>query len=320
MSAEEFEQFRQKAKKILGYMPIKTPCVTCRTPDAEIPKESKLPSRKCLIRRCVDKTGVANCSYCTRFPCDTLKATAAIWNRENIEAKLGAPLSEEEYHSFVEPFEGIKRLETIRGSLRPDEIVEPAKVSTKIRIVDFPRDLSFSKEERASFKAVHNLLSNLLNSSLGLQGTDTLAQHRKLESKRAHVFRFLWIIGNYGKIEKGQTPHLVVDAETYITNRGSEKQLAIWSFVEAFVFKVLSEFGVCCERVALEGVTNEALTTGTGYLRKKGWVMQMSFQEKIGGAATLKALQIYVQRLDKKFGSKAFKRFREADMRILLKE
>ena len=318
MTAEDFEHYRNEAKRILGYMPIKTPCVTCQTPDAKIPKESRLPNRKCLIRRCVDKTGVANCAYCSRFPCDTLKATAGAWNRESIEAKLGAPISEEEYRSFVEPFEGIRRLEAIRASLKPDEIVEPAKVPTsEARIAEFPENLSFSKEETASFKAVHKLLAALHHSSLGLRGTDTFAQQHKLENLRAHVLRFLWILGSCGKFEKEKCAHLVVDAGTYFANRGSEKTLAIWSFVEDVVFRVLSEFGVCCERFALKGVKEEDLTTGTGYLRYKGWVMKMSFEEKISGTATLKAFQTYTRRLAKKYGKKAFKHFSTADMQIL---
>ena len=315
MIAEDFEQYRNEAKMILGYMPIKTPCVTCRTPDAKIPKESRLPNRKCLIRRCVDKSGVENCAYCARFPCDTLKATAVAWNRETIEAKLGTPLSEEKYHSFVEPFEGIKRLKAIRASLKPNEIVEPAKAAvSKTKLFDFPDNIA--NQDADSFKAVHSLIANLARSSLGLQDTDTLAQQHKLESQRAHVLRFLWIIGNHGKFEKDHC--LVVDAETYIDNRGGEKSLAIWSFVETFVFKVLREFGVNCELVTSEGVAIEDLTTGTGYLRKKGWVIEVSFEEKVGGAAALKALQTYVRRLDRKYGAKAFRRFREADMQVLL--
>jgi hypothetical protein len=317
MTAEEFEQYRRNAKKILGYMPIKTPCVTCQTPDAKIPKTAKLPNKKCLIRQCVDTAGVANCAYCARFPCDTLKATAGAWNRETIEAKLGAPVSEEEYHSFVEPFEGMKRLSTIRDSLKPDEIVEPAKVSfSKTGAAAFPENLSFSKEETAAFKAVHHLLAKLASSSLGLEGTDTFAQRQKLENLKAHVLRFLWIIGNYGESQKDHS--IVVDAETYIANRGGEKSLAIWAFVENVVFKVLSEFGVCCERVVLEGVAAEDLTTGTGYLRRKGWVMQVSFAENVGGEAALKSLQNYAHRLDRKYGAKAFRRFRDADMQVLL--
>jgi hypothetical protein len=316
MTAEEFEQYRQNAKKILGYMPIKTPCVTCQTPDAEIPKTSKLPNKKCLIRRCVDTAAVANCAYCTRFPCDTLKATAGAWNREIIEAKLGAPVTEEEYHSFVEPFEGMKRLSAIRASLKPEEIVEPAKVSSSKTVAAFPGNMAFSKEETAAFKAVHRLLAKVAGSSLGLQGTDTLAQRQKLENLKAYVSRFLWIIGKYGESQKDHS--LVVDAETYIANRGGEKSLAIWSFVEDVVFKVLSEFGVCCERVVSEGVAAEDLTTGTGYMRRKGWGMQVSFAENVGGASALKALQTYARLLDREYGAKAFRRFRDADMQVLL--
>ena len=318
MTAEDFERYRNNAKRILGYMPIKTPCVTCQTPDAKIPKESRLPNKKCMIRRCVDKSGVENCAYCSRFPCDTLKATAGAWNRESIEARLGEPISEEEFHSFVEPFEGINRLEASHASLKPDKIVEPAKVLTsEARIADFPENLPFSKEETASFKAVHMLLASLHDSSLGLQGTDTFAQRHKLENLRANVLRFLWILGSCGRLEKERRGCLVVDTRTYFANRGSEKTLAIWSFVQDAVFRILSEFGVCCERVALKGVKEEDLTTGTGYLRYKGWVMKMLFEEKIGGTATLKAFQTYTRRLAEKHGKKAFKRFSTADMQIL---
>jgi len=318
MSSEDFERYRNNAKRILGYMPIKTPCLTCQTPDAKIPRGSKLPNRKCLIRQCVDKTGVANCAYCSRFPCDTVKATAGAWNRKIIEEKLGAPLSQEEYHAFVEPFEGISRLEAIHASLKPEEIVEPAKMPTiEARIVDFPENLPFSKEETAAFKAIHGLLTTLQRSSLGLRDTDTFGQHYKLENRRAHVLRFLWVFGNYGKFEKEKSAPLVIDARTYLANRGSEKTLAIWSFLKDTVFRVLSEFGVSCERIALKGVKEEDLATGTDYLRSAGWVIKMSFDEKIGGTAALKALQTYVRRVDEKYGNKAFQHFQNADMRIL---
>ena len=113
MTTEEFENYRNKCKEILGYMPIKTPCVTCQTPDEKIPKTSKLPNKKCLIRQCVDKSRVENCAYCSLFSCYTLKATAGLWNRESIEAKLSSPISEETYRSYVEPFKGLKRLAAI---------------------------------------------------------------------------------------------------------------------------------------------------------------------------------------------------------------
>lgn len=319
MTSKEFEQFKNKAKRIVGYMPIKTACVTCQIPDDQIPKTSKLPSKKCLIRQCVDKTGIPNCAYCSRFPCDTLKETAGLWNRKSIEVKLGISISEEDYHSFVKPFEGLNRLEAIRASLKQEDIVEPAKVQRSQRkIVDFPENISF-EENLKGFKAVHKLLKDLEYSSLGLSATNTFAQHHKLENRKVHVLRFLWIFGNYGKVDSKSTS-LVVDAETYQDNRGKEKKLAIWSFVTDVVLKVLAEFGVRCERVALKGMDIEDLTTGTGYLRKKGWVMRMYFEEKIGGSNALKALQTYVKKLDKKYGSKTFNHFRNADMKVLLEK
>ncbi len=260
--------------------------------------------------------GVANCGYCTRFPCDTLKDTAGAWNRQKIEAKLGAPLSEEDYQSFVEPFEGLKRLETILASLTQAELVEPpTKTPTvKAKIADFPENLLFSKEETAAFKAVHKLLATLHDSPLGMSNTDTFAQQHKLENLRAHVFRVLWIFGCYGKLEQDQ---LLVDPEGYFANRGSEKTLAIWAFVQGTIFKILSEQGVSCERTALKGVKEEDLATGTGYLRGRGWIMTMKFKQKLGGAPVLKAFQEYTQMLDKKYGKKAFKQFVNVDMQVL---
>jgi hypothetical protein len=318
MTVQEFERYRNRAKEIVGYMPIKTPCVMCHTPDEEIPKGFKLPNRKCLIRLCIDKTGVANCAYCSRFPCDTVKATAGAWNRKTIEKKLGEPLSEEDYHAFVEPFEGISRLEAIHASLKPEEIVEPAKISTiETRIFGFPQSLPFSKEETAAFKVVHGLVTTLQRSSLGLRDADTFAQHYQLENRRVHVLRFLWILGSHGKFEKAKNTPLVIDARTFLENRGSEKTLAIWSFLRDTVFRVLSEFGVSCDRLALKGASEEDLVTGTDYLRSMGWIIKMSFDEKISGTAALKALQTYVRRLDEEYGKKGFHHFQDADMRVL---
>jgi len=248
-----------------------------------------------------------------------MKTTSGAWNRKKIEERLGAPISDDEYRTYVEPFEGINRLETIRASAKPSEIVEPAKAQTSEKgSADFPKNLPFSSKEIASFKAVHMLLASIKRSSLGMTDTDTFAQQHRLEDRRAHILRFLWILGRYGKLSKDKNGNLVADAKTYIDNRDAEKTLAIWSFVKDTVFKVLSDLGARCERVALEGVKDEDLTTGTGYLRNKGWIMQMSFDKKIGGAAALEALQTYTARLGKKYGKKAFQHFSDADMQILL--
>lgn len=318
MMPEEFEQYKKSAKKILGYMPIKTPCMTCKTPNEKIPKEIKLPRKKCLIRQCVDKSGMENCAFCSSFPCDTLLETADLWNKESIEKKLGTAISEKEYHIFVKPFEGFKRLKSIRASLKPDELVEPAKVTkSKIKMVSFSKKLPFKKNIK-TVKAIHNLLISLNTSSFGLQDFNTFAQHYKLEKIKAHIFRFLWILGKYSDIEKKKDSYMIVDSETYINNRESEKTLAIRSYIENIVFKNLTNNGIHSELVALNGVKNEDLTTGTGYLRKKGWLLKVSFEDKIGGLALIEEFQSYIKKLDKKHGKRAFQHFRNADMRILI--
>jgi len=319
MTAAEFEQFKKKAKAVLGYQPIAKACVTCQTPTEKIPKESKLPPRSCLIRQCVDKAGIMNCAYCARFPCQAEVSTGGLWNRKKFEEKLGAPVSEEDYHAFIEPFEALNRLEGIRAKLRPREIVEPPKMpAAKVKIIEFPKDLPFSKEETAAFKTVHKLLEKISQSELGLTDTDTFAQQRRLENRRAHVLRFLWIMAGFGEVKRENGSFIEVDAKTFLANRGNEKTLAIWSFLRDTVFKLLLDFGVHCERMIAKGVKEKDLETGTGYMRDKGWSMKISFDKKVGEASGLKAFQRYAKKLAAKYGKKAFSHFSEADMQVLI--
>ena len=319
MAAEEFEQYKKKAKEILGYTPMKTPCFTCQTPDEEIPKGSKLPPRSCLVRQCVDKTGVLNCAYCSRFPCEHAKDTGGAWNRQKIEEKLGRRISEEDYHTYVEPFEALPRLKSIRASLKAGEIVKAPEVPPiKIEIVDFPERSTLPQEETAAFRAVHHLLAKIESSSFGLEDIDVFAQQHRLKKRIPHFLRFLWVLSRFGNLIKEDGSHvLVVDAKNYLDNRGSEKTLASWPFVKDVILKTLSEFGVHCELVASKGVEEKNLTTPGGYLRNKGWTIRLSLDAKAGGFAALNALKIYTKQLDDKYGAKAFRYFSNADMHIL---
>ena len=319
MTAEEFEQYRKGAKEILGQMPMKTPCPTCQTPNAKIPKGSKLPPRSCLVRQCVDKNGVENCAFCSRFPCEHAKAHARThWNRQKIEEKIGQPISEENYHAYVEPFETLTRLKSIRASLKPEEVVEAAKISPiKTKVEGFPQRLNLSQKETAALRALHRLLTNIKHSTLGLKDTDLFAQNQILKNRIPHFLRFLWIFGLFGDLKVEDETHLVVEAKTYIDNRGSEKTLATWPFVKDVIIKILTEFGVHCKRVMLKGIKEKDLTTPGGIMRSKGWTMMMTFDENAGGIAALKALQIYAKKLDEKHGKKAFRYFRNVNMQVL---
>ena len=314
MTTEEFDQYKKRAKRILGHTPMKTPCLTCQIPEEDKPKGQKLPSRSCLVRRCVDKIGVENCAYCSRFPCGQVRDIAGAWNREFFEKKLGAPIPEEDYVAFVRPFEGMRNLEEIRASLGPDDIVDaPIVPPPKPKIVDFPEKLSFAKEETVAFKTLHQILVSVKRSSLGLKDTDVFAQQQRLKNRIPHFMRLLWILGRFGELKGEDEAHLVVDAKTYLDNRGNPT----WSFVKDVIFKILSEFGVHCERVILEGVKEKDLATLTGYLRGKGWIIRMTVDEKAGGVAVLRALQTYTKKLDEKYGKRAFRYFSNADMQIL---
>jgi len=243
------------------------------------------------------------------------------WTREKFEEKHGAPISEDDYLAFVEPFEGLKHLEEIRASLRPDDIVgAPTVPPLKTKIVDFPRDLPFSEDETKAFRTLHQLLATMKRSPLGLSGTDTYAQQNRLKSRRPVFFRFLYNFGLFGELRDEDGAHLMIDSKSYLANRGSEKTLASWPFVKDTIFKVLLEFGVHSEFVELEDAPKKGVTTGTGYLRDKGWFMKLTFDESVGGVAALKALKSYTTRLDEKYGKRAFRYFSNVDMWVLSEE
>lgn len=107
-----------------------------------------------------------------------------------------------------------------------------------------------------------------------------------------------------------------MNAKIYMNNRGSEKTLGSWLFLENTILKILPEFGIHCDRVVLEGVKEKDSMTPTGVLRKGGWVMTMIFNKSAGGVAALKALQTYTKKLDDKYGKKAFRYFANVDMRV----
>jgi hypothetical protein len=101
-----------------------------------------------------------------------------------------------------------------------------------------------------------------------------------------------------------------------MAHRGTEKSLAVWPLVENTI-KELQEFGVLCERVLSEEGKKKGVTTPTGYLRDKGWVLVMTFHEGAGGFAVLKALRDYCVIVNKKCGKKAFQYFLNVDMSVL---
>jgi len=278
-------------------------CDGCQAPDDENP----VRYQNCYVRKCAVRNGVETCAHCSTYPCEDVKSLHEIQRadaRERIAARLGTPIPEEDYLAFIEPYEGIKHLDEIRASLGPEDIVEMTKVSARPKLVDFPDDLPFSKEETSAFEALHWLIA-VIESINGV----SYARQAALKKRRRHLLKLLWAFGLFGELEEKGSPHLVIDGETYL----AQKIHSSYSRVKDY-FKALEEYGVYCEHVPM--MEKGWLTPG-GALRKRGWLMRMSFGDDAGGVSALKALQSYTARLHEEYGQRAFRYFSKADMRVL---
>jgi hypothetical protein len=323
MTKEQYAEYCIGCKKTLGFAPTGPyqNCVGCQTPEEDWPEGTRIPLRNCLIRLCVMRTGVKNCAYCSRFPCAYIIDRADEWSRENIEKKYGKAISDEDFNTYILPFERFSRLEKIHATLTPNHLFEVKTIPPiKPKIVTFPDDLELSQENITSLKKLHQLLTTISKSSFDMKDTDVYAQQERLKTRIKHVQRFLWIIGSFAeKDEKSNS--LIIDAKSYIKNRYSESSLGNHSFLENFVVKVFQEFGVLIEPIPLtdERKGKKGWITPTGALRDRNWEMRITFSDEIGGRGALHALQIFCQKLDAKYGKKSFGFFVKADMRIFLK-
>lgn len=280
-------------------------CDGCQVPDDENP----IRYQNCYVRRCAVKNDIETCAHCSAYPqCeDVAMVSLAVDAREKIAARLGIPIPEEDYLAFIEPYEGIKHLDEIRASLGPEDIVEVTKVSEKARIVDFPDDLPFSKEETSAFKALHRLMR-----TINTVDADTYVMQERLKKRRQYFLKLLWTFGLFGELKQEGGSHLVLDSENYVAQKIPSS--SDYSRVVKHYFGTLDEYGVNCEIVPL--MESGWLTPG-GALRKKGWLMKMAFDDSAGGIAALKALQRYTAKLGEEYGNKAFRYFSKADMRVL---
>ena len=278
-------------------------CDGCQAPDDENP----VRYQNCYVRKCVIRNGVETCAHCSEYPCEDVKNLHEIQRagaRDRITVRLGAPIPEEDYLAFIEPYEGLKHLDEIRASLGPEDIVEMTKVSVKPRVADFPDDLPFSEEETSTFEALHRLLA-------AVESIEDVSYARQaaLKKRRQHLLKLLWAFGRFGELKEEGGSHLVIDGETYL----AQKIHSSYSRVKDY-FKALEEYGVRCVHVPL---TEEGWLTPGGALRKGEWFMEMSFDDDAGGVSALKALQSYTAKLDEKYGERAFRYFSKGDMRVL---
>jgi len=280
-------------------------CDGCQTPDDENPL-LVYGKYGCKIRRCAVFNGAETCAHCSAYPCEDVRTQFSFdsESRDKLAARLGTPIPEEEYLTFIEPDELHKHLDEIRASLAPEDIVEMTPVSLKPKVTQFPDDLPLPQEP---FKALHRLLA-------GVGAVEGISHARQsvLKKRRQRLFKILWAFGRFGEPREEGGPHLAIDSETYL----AEKIQSSYSRVKDY-FKTLEEYGVHCEHVPL---TEEGWLTPKGALRRGGWFMKLSFGDDAGGVPALKALQSYAARLHEEYGERAFRTFSRADMRVLSQE
>jgi hypothetical protein len=289
----KYHGFRLSPDKLRRY-------VGCQAPDYENLEHYLI---NCNKRRCALFNGIETCAHCSAYPCEVF-VLGPDFSREKVEARLEAPVPEDDYLTFVEPYEGVKHLDEIRASLKPEDIVEMTLVSLEPRLADFPSDFSFSEGEKVAYEALYRLLG-VIGAASGI----SYGWREVLKKRRRHLLKMLWAFGCFGELEQEGGPHIVLDSETYLAQKIHSGYLAVKDY-----FKALGEYGVRCEHVPVE---EEGWLTPGNALREGGWYMTMSFDEDAGGVPAMNALRAYAARLDEAYGKNAFRRFSRADMQVL---
>ncbi len=286
-------------------------CDGCPTPDDR--KPILLP-RSCIIRTCAMTNGAETCAHCSEYR--ACMYDLRIFNpgvdRKEIETRMRALIPEEDYVTFIEPYEHLKHLKKIRASLNPGNIVTAKTEAAKTKVVDFPDKLPFSKKRISAYKALHGVLAAIISVS-----GKTYAQQVVLKKRKRNLLRLLWTFGLCGKLKKAKGSHLVIDSETYAAQKlpGNLGTVLFYS-------KILKGFSVYSEVVPLvkEKFGEKGYLTPMGWLKRKGWSMTMSFSKKAGGASGLNALKYYATVLSKRYGKKALHYFEKADLEVLAKK
>lgn len=66
----------------------------------------------CPVRPCVIEKGLENCSQCGQYICEKLSERLVTF--EEIQQRLKVEIPEDDYQSFIRPFENKRRLEALR--------------------------------------------------------------------------------------------------------------------------------------------------------------------------------------------------------------
>jgi hypothetical protein len=238
-------------------------------------------------------------------------------SRKDVEERIGESVPDNKYLAFVRIFEGMKNLEEIRSDLKSDQIQKVKTIDKKPpKIVAFP-DI---EKNHSTYKTLHDSLSSIISSELGLIDTDTVAGQEMLKKRRAVLLRLLWIVANYGVIDD---TILLVDSITINTHKKGTSGFPTTEGGWRRWLEILSDEGLH-GNMQFAPLEKSELTSPIGWLRERipgtndpVWSLSISLDEQHGGFETLQKLRSYAKALDEEYGKRAFGRFTKADMRYL---
>lgn len=284
------------------------PCAGCQASD-----DGFLYLKNCPVRRCAQYNQIDNCAYCGVFPCQFVpNVSVSVEFRDKVSDRLGKPIPEADYLAFIEPYEGMKHLETIRLGLAPEALIPPKEVRPlRVRKADFPPKLPLPPEEEAALEALHGLMSDILTGK-----ADLCVKQMELKKRRKEILNLLWAFGCYGELSADGSQLAIASQDcgsqpTFI-NIVRKKDNTLHISVATSV-SLLADFGII--------IKHEPLS-------KKEWLLTMAMSDQVNGRSRLEALKSYVTHLIKIFGEpeyagsskykgEAYDRFRRLDMQAM---
>lgn len=78
----------------------------------------RLIDTACPVRPCDIERGYANCSECPDYVCEKLVERLVVY--EDVAARLGCPIPDEDRARFIAPYENKRRLDSLRGGSHPN--------------------------------------------------------------------------------------------------------------------------------------------------------------------------------------------------------
>jgi hypothetical protein len=171
----------------------------------------------CYVRKCAMINGIKNCAYCSAYPCHevlTIHSLQKLGAKDKIIERLGAAIPKNDYLAFIEPYEGVKHLNEIHQTIDVDEIIEMKRFSSRSKIAAPPNHLPFSKNEISAYKFLHQILATM-------EVADNVSYARQfiLEKNRKQLLKILWAFGRFGELKDEDDSHLVMDSETYSSQK-----------------------------------------------------------------------------------------------------